>query len=241
MSTTRVEVDGAAMLLKLGTDKIVHDLADNETICPTCKGVGIHKSESVYGLSEEPRKWDDPFPYKHQWLTPCHHCHMGKILICLLCKGYIERSRTWCECKEARALRDAEAAKKEGERRAKLPRVKLEDYELDMVYCEDHSDYLTTDAIYDHLDDHDDCTFFACTMAKAQIEPDAETVIDEIMRMASEEVEDGEDRVDMKPGGQEALDAALKKWFDEYVEVPDVYWQNSNLIVEIPDAEPVSE
>jgi hypothetical protein len=229
------------MLLKLGTDKIVHDLGDDETICPTCKGVGIHKSESVYGLSEEPRKWDDPFPYKHQWLTPCHHCYMGKIRVCLLCKGFLERSRTWCECPEARALRDNKAAETEDERQAKLPRIKLEDYKLEMVYSDHCDKYLTVDALCDHLDDHPDDVIFACTLARASIEPSAGDVIESIERMASEEVEDGEDRVDYKPGAREALDATLKAWFDEYVICPDVYWQNNNLIVEIPDDEPVSE
>lgn len=225
------------MLLKLGTDKIVHDLAEDETICPTCKGVGIHKSESAYASGEEPRKWDDPFPYKHQWLTPCHHCYMGKIRVCLLCKGFLERARTWCECKEARAIRDAEAAEKELARRAKLPKIAWKDYELMMVYCEDCSEYVMDDSVEDHLVDHPDHTFFACTKAKASIDPSAETVIDEIMRQASEEIEDGEDRVDMKPGGQEALEVLLAKWFEEYVDCPDVYWQDNNLIVEVPRVE----
>lgn len=241
MSTTRVEVDGAAMLIRLGADKIVHDLADDETICPTCKGVGIHKSESVYGLALEERKWDDPFPYKHQWLTPCHHCYMGKIRICLLCKGCLERARTQCECKEARALRDAAAAEKEDARRAKLPKIKLEDYKLEMVYSDATQEYLTLDELHDHLDDHLDDVIFACTMAKASIEPCGGDVIEEIERMASEEVEDGEDRISYREGARENLDAVLSTWFKEYVEVPDVYWQNNNLIVEVPRDEPTDE
>lgn len=236
MTVTRVEVDGATMLNKLGADKIVHDLADDETICPTCKGVGIHKSESPYGLSEEPRKWDDPFPYKHQWLTPCHHCYMGKIRVCLLCKGFLERARTICECKEARAIRDAEAASKEEERRARLPRIDLEDYNLDMVWSDSADRYITTDALGDHLEEYPDDTIFACTEAQAQIAPAADDVIESILTMASEEIEDGEDHVEFKEGHKEALDALLDTWFKEYVKPREVFWQDNGLIIEVPSA-----
>jgi hypothetical protein len=162
---------------------------------------------------------------------------MGKIRVCLLCKGFLERARTWCECKEARALRDAAAAEKEAVRRVKLPRIAWKDYELLMVYCDDCSEYVMDDSVEDHLEEHPDHVFFACTKAKASIEPCGGDVIEDIERMASEEIEDGEDRIDYKEGAREKLDAVLAAWFEEYVEVPDMFWQDNSLIVEVPDVE----
>jgi len=235
--TTRFEVDALSALDVLGAGRIVHDLQDNERLCPTCKGVGIHKTEQVYGLATDPERWRDPFPYRDQWLTPCRDCYLGKREVCPLCDDLMQRGRLHCECAAARAQRDAAKAAKEGERLAKLPRIKLADYELDQVYCDDHSEYI----LVDDLDDHDDCTIFACVMAKPSIEPAADGVIDEIERMADEKVEDGAAHIRYTPHAKEALDVLLAKWFAENVETNEVYWPNRNLIVEIPDDEPTDE
>jgi len=236
----RVIVDVTQVYPELGLGSVVHDLTEDEQVCLVCKGLGLHKTEQVYGLRNEGdqyQHWNDPFPYKDQYLVPCGGCYAGKAKFCELCEQVIDRHRSRCECKGATALRDAADREKEGARRAKLPRIKLVDYDCEMVYSDATDEYILTEEVTDHLVDHEGDTLFACTLSKASIEPSADDVIESIERMADEEVEDGSERILFKPGAREALDAALAVWFAEYVESPDVFWENSNLIVDVPGTE----
>ncbi len=235
---TRHTVDASEAVLRLGISNIVHDVAADEKICPECLGLGLLKCDQPYGTGErKPR--EDAFPYHHQWLAPCHVCYLGKVAVCVDCKQVITpRGHLWCTCTEATAKRAAVKAAAEAERRKTLPRVKLEDYQGDMVWCDEADRFIMTDAVEDHLEDYPDEVFFACEATEPLMIPDAEQVIEELQNNATSEAspEDGDEVLDFNAGAQAALAESLTEWAQRYVTSRRM-WYSTSIILEVPRPE----
>jgi len=239
---TRVKIDARTAFVQVGLDGIVHDLDDDEIICPQCRGLGLCKASSSYGKGErKPR--EAAFPYHHEWLAPCPACYMGKIRVCqepvgdkpeIRCLKPIPRMRTICDCKPAVAVAAAARAAKEEERRERLPRVKLADYEGEMLYCAGAQRFIMVDEIADHLEDGAD-EFFACNPAMVACAVNADQVMEWIEETASDEAgpEGDEEPVDFSTNAKRLLDAVLEAWHEHCVFPKTLHWANMNLIVEV--------
>lgn len=233
----RVTLDARVVVLRLCMQRIVHHLTEHEALCPTCLGLGLIKPAQTFGVGET-KPGEDRFPYWDQWLAQCPTCYMGKVNLCSYCKEVIPRHRTRCECKAADLDRRMAIATHEAERQAKLPRVKLADYHLPLVWCDTTDRYIDTGDLYGHLEDHPDAVIFACELSAPLAVPDA----DEIMERLKDEVnssmnpEDGDPALEFKDEAQAELELKtfLAKWAEAYVELRDLYYPNMNLMVEIP-------
>jgi hypothetical protein len=230
-----VTLDAREVMLRLCFQRIVHDLAPDERICKQCLGLGIFKVSAPYGMGKQkPHK--EAFPFQHQWLSPCHHCYMGKVRVCLHCKEDLSRLRTRCECKAAQAERMAEEAIKEAERRKAVPRIALADYTHPMVWCDKTDKFIQVDHLEDHLEDHPDAVVFACEPTESLTKPDAEDVIETLQDRATGEAspEDGEDVLDFSKEATTELATFLEEWSKKHVVARTLYYPDMNLIVEVP-------
>ena len=94
---------------------LIKDLHDNEEICPICHGTGLCIRDNPYGLSNDPEKKFNQFPYKHQSITSCPNCYNGVVRYCPDCGKQLSRMRTICDCEAAQQRRQQEEDRKEQE------------------------------------------------------------------------------------------------------------------------------
>lgn len=94
---------------------MIKDLHDNEDICPICHGTGLCIRDNPYGLSNDPEKKFNQFPYKHQSITSCPNCYNGVVRYCPDCGKQLSRMRTICDCEAAQQRRQQEEDRKEQE------------------------------------------------------------------------------------------------------------------------------
>lgn len=99
MNMKHISID----LSKMFSGTLEKDLAENEKICPVCKGLGVIKRNNVFGIrddmSEEAKK--KMFPYNKQALSPCYNCYSGVIKVCKFCGKQIKREFIdKCDCEE---------------------------------------------------------------------------------------------------------------------------------------------
>lgn len=94
---------------------LIKDLHDNEDICPICHGTGLCIRDNPYGLSNDPEKKFNQFPYKHQSITSCPNCYNGVVRYCPDCGKQLSRMRTICDCEAAQQRRQQEEDRKEQE------------------------------------------------------------------------------------------------------------------------------
>lgn len=232
-----LRMDVIDVFFRLGMDNLAHDFAPDEKLCGSCWGLALVKGEGRYGMRNIESK--EPFPFKHEWLMACPHCYMGKQKFCTIddCGKTIPRNRTACDCEGARIIAAAKQAEKEEARRKTLPRVALADYDGEMLWCEHADEFIMTDEVEDHLEEHPEEIFYACTPAPAACRPSAEDIIERIKEQAFDEAgpeNDDRDLVSFGEDAEEKLQAALGIWFDNCAEVRDLWWKNDNLIVEVP-------
>ncbi len=238
---TRIEVPFFAALRQIFPEDmtLLHDMQEGDVLCETCKGTGLAVDKSyVYGVHEEPRDWRHLFPYTHQQMQGCADCAAGIRRMCPYCKKLLNRYELQHIAKDSQCpgqleAKRLEAAAKEEERRKTVPRILLGDYSLDMVYCDDCSEYLHVDSIDDD-DAHADHTLFACRESQDWVRPQADDVIENMMNQACDALDDGDKSVDISDEGKAALQALLDKWMDEHVSLNTVYWNDNDLIVEVP-------
>lgn len=85
-------------ILKLLNANLHKDLHDNEEICQHCYGTGLVIADHRYGLSDDPDKSHGHFPYNHQALSFCPHCHNGIVHRCKFCGRILPKGRLKCDC-----------------------------------------------------------------------------------------------------------------------------------------------
>lgn len=232
---TRVTVDARQVVLRLGMDRVVHDLDVDEEVCKVCLGLGLLKCDRAYGkMDRQPR--EDAYPYHHQWIAPCHACYLGKAQVCTFCKAAIIRGHTWCTCNESTAARAAKKHEEEIERRKTLPRIALADYDGEMVWADDAARYLDIDGIDGHLDAHPDETFFACKPMDYKAALDADAIIARLQEHAYDEMQpdDDGDILELDEAATAELDTFLAQWLDKHVTARRMWYEDRNLIVDVP-------
>lgn len=97
----RKRVDVSAGFAKLVGKELIKDLHDDEAICPVCLGTGMCIEDNPYGLSDDPNKHLERFPYKHQSISFCKNCYNGVVHICPYCGEQMPRGRLVCSCETA--------------------------------------------------------------------------------------------------------------------------------------------
>jgi len=240
---SRVRVDVRDALLELGANSVVHDLDEDEIVCPNCKGVGVVKGASRYGKGglEKYKTGESAFPYTHEYFAACPMCYMGKVRICLepgrdggRCLKAIPRGRTVCDCAAARAKQDAAREKREAERQAKLPRVSSQAYEHPMVFAYKADRFVDVDEVLELLEDGEfsnDEVFFAVRPTDVATRVGAAEIIEKIEEVAYDNSGDS-DMVEFTQDAEKKLDDMLEQWFDENVTLREMYYVNNGLIVE---------
>lgn len=129
-------------------DTLEKDLQDNEGICPVCHGLGIVKSNNVYGIegdtSEAAKK--SMFPYNHQAVKFCPNCYNGVIRLCQHCgkqiqKGYINK----CDCEQYKAKEEEENRTKYQEKISNAEEIDFKDVASDMWFYDEYMDKYFSD------------------------------------------------------------------------------------------------
>jgi hypothetical protein len=239
MTIRQETIDVTALLRECfgETVSLVKDLQEHERICTACKGLGVIRREQVFGMSDEPyTSRATAFPYTQEYVAPCPNCYKGVEVVCEYCGEALHRGYTsgaaWCNCKGATDERSRVAREKEQARLAKAKRVKLADYDGEMVFddtYETFEDAFGGDLDHEHL-------YYACDPSTNWIEPAAKLLIDDLNNRAAEEYEDFED-LDITKEAQDKLQELLEVWFRDNVTLPVLYYPDQDTIVEVPEPE----
>jgi hypothetical protein len=232
----RVEIDAREVVLRLGMQTVRHDLAPDEEICPQCLGLGLLKCDSSYGIGEQKPR-EDAFPYHYQWIAPCHICYMGKVKICGHCKKVVERAQVECHCEVARYQRGREQWTAEIERRKGLPRIPLVEYAGEMLWASEAKRYIMSESAEDFLEANADEVFFACKPISSSVLPEASDIMERMEEQAYDAANpepDGDPVLEFASGAAEELDALLLQWTDKNVTARTLWYEDRNLIVEVP-------
>jgi hypothetical protein len=216
---------------------IIHDLAENEVVCLKCKGVGMHKT--VYKTPDKKYYdgvWNVCIPWHNQYLTICTDCNVGKSELCKHC-NIASRSSYNCDCVGASEFRSIKEDEKEEERRKKCARIKLSEYDREMIYVSDTDEYVDTDDIEDYLESNEieSAVLFACVSSDVKCLPSACDIINDMKEEASEQVEGGVDMIDFTEDAQSALEQTISEWSKRHVTFRQIYFSDLNLIVEMEE------
>jgi len=237
MPVEHVTVDVTATLRECFGERIelIKDLQPDQRICTTCKGLALVKRSQPFALVESSAARTGHgfhgFPYSLEYVCFCPDCYTGVQTLCKHCgEPVFTRGYQQCNCKAAQEERRAASDAKEFERRKACRRVPLSDYDGDMVYDTDTSEFWCIDGSDDLDPEH---TYFACKPGKDWVEPDADQVLEALSEHAAEICEDCE--INYKPGYKEALEKALGKWFAKYSVLGTIYWPDYNTIVIVPE------
>lgn len=109
-------------------------LLNNETICPTCKGMGFLIADNPFGLKDDSGAihW-----YKNQSIQPCYTCFNGNVKLCKYCGNIIPKGRLTCTCAKQRKADMEEEIRIEKKRMAEAKIAPAEQF--DMYYSEYYS------------------------------------------------------------------------------------------------------
>lgn len=134
------------------------DLNEGEAICPTCRGMGIYKTDIPFGLHGEKHPSGKMFPYKKEFFVPCPTCYTGVVKVCKYCglpgrKGYIHPELN-CSCEGAKKAREQEYFKKISDRWEKAKKITLEEaiQQFPLVYIEEAEEYISPGDFQDWLE-----------------------------------------------------------------------------------------
>lgn len=100
---------------KLVDANLHKDLHDDEEICVFCHGTGLVIRDNPYGLSNDPNRTTEMFPYKHQAISFCPNCYNGIVHKCKLCGQILPRGTSKCNCEKQREIDRLERERKAAE------------------------------------------------------------------------------------------------------------------------------
>jgi hypothetical protein len=232
---TRIVVD-ATTLLGPPMSAIIHDLGPDEVVCPICHGVGMYKT--VYKTPDRlyyGEQWNDCVPWHNQYLIKCHHCNVGKAELCVYCqKGSLHAAS--CQCDGARAYRNDQDDAREEKRRLTCTRLSIVNYDVDHIYAANHDEYILTEDVENYLlesSDPEDEVFFGCTAATVKCLPRAIHIME---KMQDEAYHDDVECLRFSKEAEESLTQTLADWAEKHCTFETLFYQDKNLIIDVPDA-----
>lgn len=226
--TTQSEIRQVEVTFKGFT--FTKDLTPNETLCSTCKGVGLVVRDYPYGIQGERRTDGKLFPYNNRYVGVCPDCYFGVRRVCGYCqKPFTPRHSLLCTCDKAKAERDADEAKTLLEKVAKatkLTEAEAHDAGVEMVYSEGHDEYYSWDGLYD-LDAEDRETLgvvWATTSKRLSL------CADSIIENACEDLhEDANDQI--SGTAQRELQSFLDAWAEKHGAGTTTYYPDYTRVI----------
>lgn len=129
-------------------DSITKDLKENESICPSCKGLGIIILHNPYG-NDETIKTREPLPWSKDTLGYCSRCVFGVINHCKYCGKEVGVNSVWaCTCEESRQeglkiFKERDKKRYENARKITLEQAVKEG--ITILYNDDNGDFFDVD------------------------------------------------------------------------------------------------
>lgn len=127
----KVQIDGVIEY------NLTKELAENEIICPTCKGFGLMVYENPFYLKDEQANKFD----KHvvESLGYCPDCYNGKVKVCPYCGRKLKKNSP-CDCQGAKKEFLKEIERRDIERWRNVKKISLEEArkKYEMLYIENN-------------------------------------------------------------------------------------------------------
>ena len=134
---------------------IIKDLAENEEICPTCRGLGVVLSPNRYGLPDEHKSLHEYFPYRNEAFRYCPTCINGVVRLCVYCRMPIT-SGYGCQCPDAKAEKAAERVREREARWEKSSKItyRMACDRYNVLYLDDCEEFVSSDNVLDVVRDY---------------------------------------------------------------------------------------
>jgi hypothetical protein len=229
MGTKRIEISTQELYKQMFPENIIKDICEDETLCPTCKGLGCFITDYPRYHSDTGK---DPYTKIHAYkLVDCPDCYTGIVKVCEFCgKPILKRKYLHCDCNAFELNEQLKKTQKEQEILDKAEKITVDEAnnrKIKMLYYDPCDKYFSNiEEFYEFWDDkvwnHDESDGELVRPNYIYSTTETELSLDafDILESPCEDLyEDAIDFLDTK-----GLQRYLDQWLTEQGDSKKTYW-----------------